>query len=104
MEGRKRLWDNQVAYSTLVVNLHEPLPTIAGEEGGALRTLLRSFGEAGNNFVLTVAGIISASGAIVPLALVLGVVVWLAFKVIRRRKGRLPKTTDAGNESDRSEK
>jgi hypothetical protein len=86
MEGRKRLWDNQVAYSTLYVNVYEPMPTIAGDDGGAFRTLMRSFGKAANNFVLMIAGIIAASGAIVPLIAVFVFVLWLMLKIWRRRK------------------
>jgi hypothetical protein len=86
MEGRKRLWDNQVAYSTLYVNVYEPMPAIAGDDGGAFRTLMRSFGEAANNFVLMIAGIIAASGAIIPLIAVFVFVIWLMLKIWRRRK------------------
>jgi hypothetical protein len=85
MEGRKRLWDSQVALSTLVVEVHEPLPKIAGDEGGAWRTLLRSFGDAADNFVLTIAGIISASGSAIPLLAVLIFVVWI-WRSWRKRK------------------
>lgn len=79
MEGRKRYWDNQVGCSTLTVNLVEPAPMVAGEQGGVWQTLKRALGEAGDNFVLTIAGIIAATGALVPLALALLV----AFFVLR---------------------
>jgi hypothetical protein len=98
MEGRKRLWDNQIAYSTLYINVHEPLPAVAGDEGGALRTLLRSFGEAANNFVLMIAGIIAASGAIIPLVVVFVFVGWLILKLWRWRKRTTP--SKAGSESE----
>lgn len=98
MEGRKRLWDNQIAYSTLHVNVYEPMPTIAGDEGGVFRTLTRSFGEAANNFVLTIAGIIAASGAIVPVLAVVVFLVWLFLKVWRRRGKAVSPT--AGSESE----
>jgi hypothetical protein len=98
MEGRKRLWDNQLAYSTLYVNVQEPMPTVAGDEGGAFRTLMRSFGEAANNFVLMIAGIIAASGAIVPLVAVFVFLGWLIIKLLRWRKKAAPST--AGSESE----
>ncbi len=88
MEGKKRFWDNQVAFSTLMVEIHEPRPAIASEEGGALRTLLRSFSRAGNNFVLAIAGIIAFSGAALPLVLFLGLGLWLIVKMFRRRRKR----------------
>jgi hypothetical protein len=84
LEGRRRFWDNQVALSTLVIHLREPLPALAGEGGGVLRTLARSFKEAGENFVSTVAGIIALSGAALPIAFVL----WLLFYLWKRRRRR----------------
>ncbi len=94
MEGRKRLWDSQVALLTLVIEVHEPLPKIAGDEGGAWRTLLRSFGDAADNFVLTIAGIISASGSAIPLLAVLIFVGWI-WRSWRKRK---KKAAEAGNQ------
>ncbi len=94
MDGRKRLWDSQVALSTLVIEVHEPLPKIAGDEGGAWRTLLRSFGDAADNFVLTIAGIIAASGSAVPLLAVILFVGWI-WRSWRKRK---KKTAEAGNQ------
>ena len=84
MEGRKRLWDNQIAYSTVSVNLHEPAPVVPG--GGVFRALWSSFGRAGENFVLTVAELIAFTGTLVPIALAAFVVFWGGRKVWRRRK------------------
>jgi uncharacterized protein DUF4349 len=84
MEGRKRFWDNQLALSTLIVTLHEPRPAIASAGGGPWRTLRDAFGEAGDNFVLTIAGIISAAGTLVPLAVVL-IILFVVLRWMRRR-------------------
>jgi hypothetical protein len=84
MEGRKRLWDNQIAYSTISVNLHEPAPVVPG--GGVFRALWSSFGRAGENFVLTVAELIAFTGTLVPIALAALVVFWGGRRVWRRRK------------------
>ncbi|MGH9462323.1 MAG: DUF4349 domain-containing protein [Vicinamibacteria bacterium] len=84
MEGTKRLWDNQIAYSTISVNLHEPAPVVPG--GGVFRALWSSFGRAGENFVLTVAGLIASTGTLLPIALAALVVFWGGRKVWRRRK------------------
>lgn len=83
MEGRKRYWDSQVALSTLIVTLHEPRPAIASASGGAWRTLRGAFADAGDNFILTVADIISSLGTLVPLALVLLLAI-LALRWARR--------------------
>ena len=86
MEGRVRLWDNQVALSSLVITLEEPAPIVAGTGGGPLRTLAESFDEAAENFVLAVAGIIAATGAILPIALLCGPIAWMVVRVWRRRR------------------
>ena len=86
MEGRVRLWDNQVALSSLVITLEEPAPIVAGTGGGPLRTLAESFDEAAENFVLAVAGIIAATGAILPIALFCGPIAWMVVRVWRRRR------------------
>jgi hypothetical protein len=88
LEGRQRFWDNQVALSTLQVELHEPRPAIAGAEGGAWRTLVDSFRRFGNNFVLSVAGIISVAGGLIPVAAALGLLVWIVVVWGRRRRSR----------------
>ena len=98
MEGRKRLWDNQIAYSTVVVYFHERLPVVVGEEGGVWRTLLQSFGRAADNFVLSIAGIISASGAIVPFVVVV-LILWLLLRVWKRRRKTKKAKTGAVDES-----
>ena len=86
MEGRVRVWDNQVALSSLVITLEEPTPIVAGTGGGPLRTLAESFNEAAENFVLAVARIIAAAGAILPVALLPGSVAWMVTRVWRRRR------------------
>jgi hypothetical protein len=54
LEGRKRMWDHQVALSTLTVMVHEPRPIGGSDEGGVWRTLRRAFREAADNFVESV--------------------------------------------------
>jgi hypothetical protein len=88
LEGRQRFWDNQVALSTLQVELHEPRPAIAGEEGGAWRTLVDSFRRFADNFVLSVAGIIAVAGGLIPVAITLGLLGWVFLAWLRRRRRR----------------
>jgi hypothetical protein len=85
LEGRVRLWDNQLAMSSLVITLQEPAPIVASS-GGPLLTLVASFGEAGENFVVTVAGLIAASGSVLPIALLLAGPAWAAGRAWRRRR------------------
>lgn len=96
MEGRRRFWDNRVALSSLSVNVHEPVPTVGGEQGGAWSVLRDAFAESANNFVLAVAGIISTAGGLIPVLVVLLVVGWSLVRAWRwrraRRGSRLPAT------------
>jgi hypothetical protein len=89
LEGRVRLWDNQAAMATLVVTLEEPAPLVAGT-GGPLVTLGAAFVESAENFVRSVAGLIAAAGAILPVALLLGVIGWLGRRAWRRRAPAAP--------------
>jgi hypothetical protein len=86
MEGRKRYWDNQVGFSTLRVHLQEPSPLVVGDQGGVWQTLKRALGDAGDNFVLTIAGIIAASGSLVPLGLAILIAVLVVRAIWRRRR------------------
>ena len=89
MEGRKRLWDNQIAYSTVTINVREPGPVVQG--GGVFRALWRSFGQSGENFVLTVAELIALTGTLVPLAVAGLFAFWGSRKLWKRRR----KSTDS---------
>jgi hypothetical protein len=86
LEGRTRLWDNQVALSSLVITLEEPAPVVAGTGGGLRRTLGQSFGAAAENFVLALAAIIVATGSVLPAIVLVGAG-WLA---VRRWRPRAP--------------
>ncbi|HUQ89136.1 MAG TPA: DUF4349 domain-containing protein [Vicinamibacterales bacterium] len=85
LEGHIRLWDSQIAMSTVAITLTEPKP-IAARTGGPLATLISSFGVAGENFVNTVAGLVAMSGAVLPIALLLAGPVWLAGRAWRRTR------------------
>ncbi len=86
MEGRRRFWDNRVALATLSIDLHEPLPAVAGGEGGPLAALKRSFSNAADNFVYAVAGIIAFTGGLIPVALAILLAAWIVVRAWRLRK------------------
>ena len=86
MEGRRRFWDNRVALATLSTDLHEPLPAVAGGEGGPLAALKRSFSNAADNFVYAVAGIIAFTGGLIPVALAILLAAWIVVRAWRLRK------------------
>ena len=83
MEGKKRFWDSQVAFSTLVVSLAEPRPAITGSGGGVFDTLERSLQRTGENVVATLAWFVESAGVFVPAAIVLWLV-WQLWKAVRR--------------------
>jgi hypothetical protein len=85
LEGRIRLWDSQLAMSSVLITLTEPAP-IAASTGGPLATLIASFGVAGENFVLTVAGLVAMSGSALPVMLLLAGPAWLAGRAWRRTR------------------
>jgi Domain of unknown function (DUF4349) len=85
LEGRKRLWDNQVELSSLVITLEEPAPVVAGTGGGFLQTLTQAFGQSAENFVLAIAGIIAGVGSILPMATIVAAAAWAFFRWRRRQ-------------------
>ena len=95
-EGHIRLWDSQIAMSSVAITLTEPAP-IAARTGGALATLVASFGAAGENFVLTVAGLVAMSGSALPVVLLLAGPAWLLARAWRRtRAAAAPAAPRAG--------
>jgi hypothetical protein len=88
-EGRLRFLRSRVSMSSLAVTVHEPFPVVSarGESG----VLGDAFKQAWRNFVGFIAGIISLTGILIPLA-ALGVVVWLVVRRWRSRRRPPPPT------------
>jgi hypothetical protein len=80
-EGRLRYLRTRSSISLLTVTLHEPGPVL-GRPGE--RPIRDAFGQAWRNLVGMIAGLIAASGVLIPLAL-LGYALWRAFRWMRRR-------------------
>jgi hypothetical protein len=85
-EGRLRYLRTRVATSTLTVHLHEPAPLV-GAPGE--NVLVDAFRDAWRNFVSFLAWTISASGILIPLAILTGLVLWAAIRA-RRMLDRKP--------------
>ncbi|MGQ0714642.1 MAG: DUF4349 domain-containing protein [Gemmatimonadaceae bacterium] len=82
-EGRLRYLLNRVQMSTLTVTVHEAYPVVSAR--GETGVLGDAFKQAWRNFVGFIAGIISLTGILIPLA-VLGVVAWLVWRRWRPRR------------------
>jgi hypothetical protein len=85
VQGQLHFIDNQVAEATIRVSLHEqdapdhePQPNEGGLDIGS------AFGDAVDGFLDVVSVVIIGLGYLVPIA-VLGLIVWLAVTVVRRR-------------------
>lgn len=83
-EGRLRYLSTRVSVSTLTVTLREPEALIGPRPGE--RPIRDAFRQAWENFVSLVAGLIAASGVLLPLAL-LAYLAWRAYRRLRRRGG-----------------
>jgi hypothetical protein len=77
--------------------VHEPVPTVAGGQGGALSVLRKAFADSANNFVSAVAAIIALTGGLVPDVIAVSLVAWVLLRVWRwRRARRTAKQMSAG--------
>ena len=88
-EGRLRYLRTRAAMSSMSVTVHEAFPVVSAR--GETGVLGDAFKQAWRNFVGFIAGIISLTGILIPLA-VLGFLAWLAW---RRWWPRRPPRSDA---------
>lgn len=84
-EGRLRYLRSRVATSTLVVYLHEPTPLV-GAPGE--NVLVDAFRDSWRNFIRFLAWLISASGVLIPLAVLIAAALWVALRVRRAVEAR----------------
>lgn len=82
-EGRLRYLRTRASISTLTITLHEPNAVIGTPRGE--RPIRDAFGIAWRNFVGLIAGLIAATGLLIPLAIVL-YGAWRAWRSFRRRE------------------
>ncbi len=84
-EARLRTLENEIAWSYLGIEMHEPYPLTARRDDGILRQFGRAFVQATENFFDFVLVVIAALGYIVPLAAVVGLGVWIRRRVRARQ-------------------
>lgn len=83
-EGRLRYLRTRAAMSSMSVTVHESFPVVSAR--GETGVLGDAFKQAWRNFVAFIAGIISLTGILIPLA-VLGVLAWFAWRRWGPRRG-----------------
>ena len=100
-DGRLRYLRQRAAVSTLAVTLHEPYPVVGDYPGSS--PIGQAFRTAWRNFVSFVAGLIAASGVLIPLALLLGAGWWVFRKLFPgafRRRDHAPPPPPPARERD----
>lgn len=75
-QGRMRYLQTRAAVSTMLVNLHEPRPVIGGAPGDS--PILDAFRQAWRNLIGLVAFLIASLGVLLPLAVLVVFLWWLA--------------------------
>jgi hypothetical protein len=87
-DGRLRQLASRVSLSTLTIVVQEPRPILGTRPGQSV--MGNAFRQAWRNFVWTVAGIISAAGAVLPILILVAVLVLPAARWHWRRRRREP--------------
>lgn len=81
-EGRIRYLRAQTAMSTMTVTVHEPLPVLGSHPGD--NPITQAFRDAWRIFVGVIAFLIASLGVLIPL----GILAWLAWRLLPRRRPR----------------
>jgi tetratricopeptide (TPR) repeat protein len=84
MEGRKRYLEDQVALSTITVNLHEPYPLMASGRYGFLAQMRRGIENGVSGFSEVLSACLTFAIAGIPIFVLLFVLIW-AFRRYRRK-------------------
>jgi hypothetical protein len=89
MEGRKRYLEDQIALSTISVNLHEPYPLMASGRHGFLAQMRRGVENGVSGFSEVLSACITFAIAGIPIFVLLSVLIW-AVKRYRRKARTTP--------------
>jgi tetratricopeptide (TPR) repeat protein len=86
MEGRKRYLEDQVALSTITVNLHEPYPLMASGRYGFLAQMRRGIENGVSGFSEVLSACITFAIAGIPIFVLLSVLIWAIRRYRRKSK------------------
>ncbi len=89
MEGRKRYLEDQIALSTITINLHEPYPLMASGRYGFLAQMRRGIENGVSGFSEVLSACITFAIAGIPLFVLLFILIW-AFRRYRRKSKAVP--------------
>lgn len=84
-EGRMRMLKDQASFSTITLSIYEPA-ILNTSSGGFFYELERGFEKGLTGFTKVLAGIITFVIAMAPILAILGLVVYITIRLIRKRK------------------
>lgn len=84
-EGRMRMLKDQASYSTITVSIYEPA-ILNTSSGGFFYELEQGFEKGLTGFTKVLSGIITVIIALSPVIAILGLIVYITVRVIRKRK------------------
>lgn len=84
-EGRMRMLKDQASYSTITVSIYEPA-ILNTSSGGFFYELEQGFEKGLTGFTKVLSGIITVLIALSPIIAILGLIVYITIKIIRKRK------------------
>jgi len=84
-EGRMRMLKDQASFSTITLSIYEPA-ILNTSSGGFFYELERGFEQGLTGFTKVLAGIITFVIAMAPILAILGFIVYIVIRIIRKRK------------------
>ncbi|MCC6865271.1 MAG: DUF4349 domain-containing protein [Ignavibacteria bacterium] len=84
-EGRMRMLKDQASYSTITLSIYEPA-ILNTSSGGFFYELERGFENGLTGFTKVLAGIITVVIALAPILAIIGLLIYVTIKIIRKRK------------------
>jgi hypothetical protein len=85
LEGRRRYLENQSSLSTITVNLQAPAPLVAASGPSFIQSVKEAFGDAIDIGIGIITGFIRLIGVLVPIALLIGLPLFLLIRYAIRR-------------------
>ncbi|MFL6230046.1 MAG: DUF4349 domain-containing protein [Pyrinomonadaceae bacterium] len=88
LEGRRRFLENQSSLSTIKITLQPAAPLVSAETTGFFSNLRRAFGDGVDFAAALVVGMVRVVVTLLPVALLLCLPAWVAWRVLRRKVRR----------------